>query len=1494
MFRKFLLIFLCFLSLAIIAKAQPSPLLVRKQPTLATKAEKAKRSFSYSQNEIVVKLKPTVTKASLTALRSKAIFQFKVGSVQVEHASYRPLYSEKQAQLKKNKALSVKALASGLDRIFVIRIDSTQTVSKVDSLIAQLSGQIDVEYVQQNNYYQLDDISSSWQVPNDSAYSSQWNLKTVKADRAWQTTKGDTAIKVGILDTGIDYTHPDLIPNLFINSAEDINHNGQFEPWSVSEKRNKKTFELDPNGVTGDFDGIDQDGNGYADDVIGWDFTDQPLNVDALNGSSDYRDPDPDPFDDNSHGTACSGIVAAATNNTIGVAGIAPNCKIVTLRAFTGSGYADDKDIASALIYAADNGIRVVNMSFGDVAISPLMRDAVQYAYSQGVVMCASSGNSGGDYQHYPSGYDEVISTGATTQDDEVAMFTTYGITLDLCAPGVGIGTTVPFYKNYYTGSFAGTSAAAPHVSAAAALILSLRPQYLPDQVRGVLVSTADDIDQKGWDHYSGAGRLNIERAALSVGSPVAKIESPVYDSGISETTPVTILGTAVSPEFESFALFYQTGTEEGQDWKEITPKTAYQKIVDTLGVWKVEALPDTEYTVRLVIYERTGRTIENRVRYVLDRTPPAVSGVSVRDAFINDRHGVLIEFKADDRVTAKVLYRPAGSNQAYKEIVLQQIKRTHYQLLQHTELISETGYEFYIEAKNISGLITRTSLGTFKLNGEVVQTPAFGQNQLKYRADLELPKGYFYNEPQDFNLNGKREVLMTESLPLEGKKYGPLKRFEYNATLPGFVLLDSVSQAYIPRSVGDVNSDGKLELVGQSAGKTIVYSQTSMNASPFSSIAFADTLSGDFWGSRIADTKGDGKKQLIARNDTAYVILDQNFNRIAFLPNTVKLAKDGSRPAFEEPKCVVQDFDADGKPEILFGDYDASFFIYEYSGSGNAYTNTWLQRTDYIGGSNSIVKGKFLNNGKHQFVIGFHSNTNQNKQDEYDAPVWVYQCWQASGDNQYQKIWEQVFYNYKSAFYFESATTAGDIDNDGIDELLILSYPNLYIFKWNQVQGKFAPIWNYPAATAAELVISDVDGNGLKEVYFCDDLKSYAFEHQNYTGPLAPVGVDAEPLGSSSINLSWLPVSGATQYKIYREKYTSGRPRATTLLTTTTSTQFTDNTVTETDVSGHQNIYVYAVTAYNGSAESDTSAYVFAWPHKLPRLVSASYDAKDNLRVSFDQPLQDTPLNSGSFILKKNGDANRLPSSVVLAKAGNDVVMSFRRAPLSVGEYALDVGSVRDIYNARIDALYNTKTFEVRRTAISRFYITSSKSLNDRQIEILFNKQIDTLSSLTLSNYTAVPDSKVSSVSIDNKRNVLVLTLSGRPIGSLGFTTSVELKNVKSIDGIVIDTEYGANVVSFSSVRENLENAFTYPNPYRASSGDGYVMFANLTRQATIDIYTMNGKRVRQIKHEGDTGGAKWQIDSDSGEKLSSGIYLYRITSNGVKEKIGKLAIVR
>ncbi|HET7152299.1 MAG TPA: S8 family serine peptidase, partial [Candidatus Kapabacteria bacterium] len=332
--------------------------------------------------------------------------------------------------------------------------------TRFQSVLDQLRNDPDIEYAQPNYIHHIDgsvnrtkNITSTLKqltskiqsfTPNDSAYSSQWNLPIIQAPQAWDLETGDSLILIGFLDTGLDYFHKDFfspdgrLASIHINPAEDINHDGIFEPWS------KDSMHL-VNGVmrSGDLDGIDEDGNGFTDDVIGYDFVDQ-----STPNFGDWSGRDADPYDENGHGTATTGIAVAQTNNGIGIAGIAFHCKALVLRAFDATGNGEDDDVAAAIIYAADFApsdgakVRVINCSFGDVVYSPLMHDAIKYANEKGIVIVCSSGNNGGTGAHYPSNYPECISVGSTNDEDGIDPSSGGGNSLALVAPGDNVLTT--------------------------------------------------------------------------------------------------------------------------------------------------------------------------------------------------------------------------------------------------------------------------------------------------------------------------------------------------------------------------------------------------------------------------------------------------------------------------------------------------------------------------------------------------------------------------------------------------------------------------------------------------------------------------------------------------------------------------------------------------------------------------------------------------------------------------------------------------------------------------------------------------------------------------------------------------------------------------------------------------------------------------------------------------------------------------------------------
>ncbi len=333
-------------------------------------------------------------------------------------------------------------------------------------------------------------------IPDDPAFSNQWALDnarqnggTYRADidatEAWDIEKGNERVIIAVVDTGVDYTHPDLAANIWHNPRE----------------------------IPGN--GIDDDGNGYVDDTIGWDF------VDASGGASneDYKTPDNDPMDRDGHGTHVAGIIGAVANNGIGIAGVAWRCRIMPVRAGyktpSGDGVLQSDDAAQAIVYAAENGAKVINLSWGDTQKSSLIEDAVVFAANRGALICAAAGNEDSSNLVYPAASDNnaVIAVGATDSQDRKATFSNYGDWVDVFAPGVDIYSTYP--GNSYR-EMSGSSMATPLVSGLAALLFSYLPEISPLEAKARIMRSVDvGADLAGKSLTS--GRINTYNALTAI-----------------------------------------------------------------------------------------------------------------------------------------------------------------------------------------------------------------------------------------------------------------------------------------------------------------------------------------------------------------------------------------------------------------------------------------------------------------------------------------------------------------------------------------------------------------------------------------------------------------------------------------------------------------------------------------------------------------------------------------------------------------------------------------------------------------------------------------------------------------------------------------------------------------------------------------------------------------------------------------------------------------
>jgi subtilisin family serine protease len=340
----------------------------------------------------------------------------------------------------------------------------------------------------------------------------QWNLLDVGVDDAWVYTKGNSNITVAVIDSGVNFSHPDLIHQSWHNPGEIPNNDK------------------------------DDDNNGYLDDTVGWDFR---------NGDNDPS-PGPPPSPGHGHGTFISGLIAADDDGNLSV-GVAPNVRIMAIRFLK-----DDLSWASqdwpmfieAIDYAVENEADIIHLSMQAHGIPPSsFFDVINKAYQHGIPIVSVTGNirNGEDHVRFPGNYTEVIAVSATNKSREISDFSCYGSENEICAPGEDIYSIEPNNNNFVLGS--GTSYAAPLVSGAIALMLSLKSNLSIEMIRKILHETSTDLGQVGKDDLYGFGLLNVSAALEYIAMSLLNITTSHQEPETSITNNKT------SFEFTSYMI---------------------------------------------------------------------------------------------------------------------------------------------------------------------------------------------------------------------------------------------------------------------------------------------------------------------------------------------------------------------------------------------------------------------------------------------------------------------------------------------------------------------------------------------------------------------------------------------------------------------------------------------------------------------------------------------------------------------------------------------------------------------------------------------------------------------------------------------------------------------------------------------------------------------------------------------------------------------------
>ena len=322
--------------------------------------------------------------------------------------------------------------------------------SLIQRAIASLKGIAGVRHADANIMQYALGAPTSGEAPDDEFFPMQYGMLQKNIPLAWKVTTGDPNLVVAVVDTGIDYNHPDLKDRVV--KGQDFS----FRPGRFFNRK-------DPNG----------------------------------------------PMDDNAHGTHCAGIIGATANNMVGIAGVAPGVKLMAVKVLGKSGGGTEYDVMKGVAYSITNGAKIVSMSLGGTATTSVERKFYEAAVLSGALVVAAAGNSA-DGLGFPAAYPGVLSVGATDSGGGLARFSNHDQSMSVTAPGVGILSTIPG-ETY--AKFSGTSMAAPFVAGAAALVWSKHPDWTAEQVKSQIERTAKDMGAPGPDSIFGHGEIDVTAA---------------------------------------------------------------------------------------------------------------------------------------------------------------------------------------------------------------------------------------------------------------------------------------------------------------------------------------------------------------------------------------------------------------------------------------------------------------------------------------------------------------------------------------------------------------------------------------------------------------------------------------------------------------------------------------------------------------------------------------------------------------------------------------------------------------------------------------------------------------------------------------------------------------------------------------------------------------------------------------------------------------------
>ena len=1010
----------------------------------------------YAPDEIVFKLTDTAHQRGVGPLKAQQIMHQRVREVAKRHRFTRTTAVFRNHRKENLRRIQQAHLPPGVSVAQAIR------QLKADPAIEWAEPKYIVSVFLPNDTYIDPNNAGGWTTGAwGQSFTDLWGMEKIQAEQAWQAGHQGEGVIVAVIDTGVDYNHEDIAANMWINSGETPG------------------------------DGIDNDGNGYIDDIYGYDF--------ATYGGGTQ---DSDPSDGHGHGTHCAGTIAAVINNGLGVAGVAPQAKIMALKGLSDSARGYNTDLADAVVYAADNGADVLSNSWGGPGVSQVLQDAFRYAHELGCVCVAAAGNDNTDMaNHYPSHIDAVIAVAATDVNDEKADFSNYGTLIDVAAPGVDILSlraretgdeqyfVPPGDQSARYCRMSGTSMACPHVAGLAAIIRAIHPEFSNEQIRQAIKVSADDLGDMGFDVFFGSGRINAA-AAIDVNTVCEAWINPVGNTN-DILVPTDITGIAAGADFQSYKLEY--GSIEDGIMHTIISSTTEVSNGMLATSWYPEYIAGGSYDLLLTVMDSNG--IE--YSYVRRISVPNLNMVSPsNNQLFSGKSPVFVEgtaYHPSPGFAYDVSYKPWSTNiwtdqmvtlandgntpvidgllatidpQAFNESGKYDVRITIY----YDEKSSPCRTPIHVDTDVIYGFPTSFVTSGFWMREEV---PTLADIDGDGDADIafsHLDTIYAYDGqggslpgwPYDVNNGVVEQGISMYPDPnnpgkmglITGTTSGYLYNLDYTGWLKqGFPLYTMTYR----NAIGDLNRDGEDDLVSADV-KLIVSNLQGNNLSGW------PQYPGETYGTpAIGDIDGDGSRDIAivhqqGDSNTAISVYNSAGNLLPGWP-----VEHNESPDWRGAQIVLGDIDKDGKRELVVGvGGSGSIHVLRYDGSTQP---GWPQPVDGNVGAYPTLGDVDSDGYLEVIVVGVNGTLH----------MWNYMGNPVSG-------WPIQI----AGGTYSSPATVGNIDSDPEPEIILGAGTFLRAFNpdGSAVDG-FPKQVGQLSSNSCPPALGDIDNDGLTEIVY-------------------------------------------------------------------------------------------------------------------------------------------------------------------------------------------------------------------------------------------------------------------------------------------------------------------------------------------------------------------------------------------------------------------------